>query len=307
MAYEFYYDKVLSNKNLTFRLIGQKYHEREGEDIYKLDLGEAQVILRDVIKTPLQIAIDHGYAYGGGDLTNIAQNYNTSIAQWKLNWEAFKTRFENIFGQVNGEWARSPAEFIQIVNGSDYYKVFTGTDVQIPFSFECRLYTRKNYDSEDNNNKYETPIDQLKRINDFFLGVSGREDPKSNPGMFKRETEGGQVETRNTYKWYSAPHGYQGLASDNFTPLGTLSLFYGRTAVVDNLLLKNYNFSYSKELLYQGGEAKGPLYIDLSFSLIPATIFTVEDIQSIVTTNAGEVNSRRSGSEGSTNSNFGWW
>lgn len=288
--YEFYYDRALKDKNLTFRLVGSKLStESDGSTTVlsnvensdgKYGGAEEKVILRDIIKSPVQVSVNHNYAYTNGDLTNIVQNWTTSLAQWQVNWESFKARFMNTLGQFEGQVYRSPADFIQLVNGSDFYKVFTGTEVEIPFNFECRLYTRKLYDSTDST-RYVTPVEQLQEINKYFLGVYGESNSTTSTpqGMIMSKGEN----TSNYFKWYTAPHGYMGLASDNFTPEGTLSLFYGKTAVIDNLLLKNYNFTYSRELLYMDDAVKGPLYIDLAFSLIPAIIFTVGDLNSIVT------------------------
>ena len=306
MAYEFYYDRVLKNPNLTFRLVGERLSEDVSSNTTTIqDLNsEPEVILKDIIRSPIQVAVNHNYAYGGNDLTNISQNWNVSVSQWKISWESFKTRFKNIFGQINENWIRSPADFLQIVNGSDFYKVFTGTEISIPFTFECRLYSRR-----DDEGELVTPIEQLNKVLEYFVGVSGSSKDlngsDSETGGTVTFTDGTQSES--LFKWYTAPHGYIGLASDNFTPKGTLSLFYGRTAVIDNLLLSNFNFTYSREMLRVGDASQGPLYIDLSFSLIPAIIFTVEDLKSIVSLNPGDADSQRLGYEGSKQSLVTGW
>ena len=268
-GYEFYYDRVLKNKSMTYRVLGVKFDldkTQNGESIIRESsnrtLTEPVVILKDAVRNSLQVSVNHGWLYQGNNLIGIKSNYQNWLssitAQWEQVSESVQNTIEQFFGGVEGTaWT-----YLQSVASSDYYKVFTGTDVEIPLTFESRLYSRV----EDG--RYITPMEQLNNINEYFMG------------------ERVQVsnENSNSFMFYTAPHGYSGIKTQGFRPEGTLSLYIGRYIRIDHLVLVSYSYTISREVLRIGTEDKGPLYIDVSFQLMPATVFTSDQVQKMLST-----------------------
>ena len=273
-SYEFYYDRVLGNPYLTYRIVGQKYKyvsdDNGSKTLDKRVLTDPEVIVRDVIRKPLELSVSHGYAYSTGGLLGLVQNYESMVEQWKNQYEAMKSHLENIVNQFFDEDSvnQSPYQFLKIINSSDYYKAFTGTEVEIPLTFEARLYGRME------GNEYRTPLDQLNRINEYFIGESI------------------QAENKEDLRVYTAPHGYKGIQTQGFEVEGSLTLFIGRHIQINNLLLSNYSYSVSRETLCRtengGLVSRGPLYIDVQFTLIPAVIFTSQDLKNIMNSDSSK-------------------
>ena len=274
MAWKFFYDKYMENEDLTFRVIGRKVITDESGGLASYNqtknttkLSDATTILRDVIRDNLRIDIQHSYAYQSPSFTNIVETYKEWIAEMGIKIGSLSTEIQQTLNQArdNPEIILNPEKNTKIYTSSDFYKNFEGTNISIPLQFSMRLFKKKRLD-EGNAGSFWYPKEQLAHINSYFLGPYYKEP-----------------NAENAYRIYMAPHGYAGAVQQNWDILGTLSLHYGRNTIFDNLLLTNYNFQLSREI----GEDGGPLFIDLSFGLIPAIIFTQENLQQLLTASSG--------------------
>lgn len=262
MAWKFYYDKYMEDPCHTFRIVGQKMATSSDGTVaarntvsgisYKLT--DDAVILRDIIRDNIRVDIQHSYSYSSPSLTEITANWDAWLANARVRIDSMSTEIRQALEQFrdNPEVILNPNKNAHVYTPSDFYKNFEGTSITIPLQFSVRLFRKRV------NGTFTSPVDQLKTVNDYFLGAYYNGDDKK-------------------YRIYMAPHGYAGATQQGWNIKGTLSLFYGQMAVFDNLLLTNYNFQLSREMDEEGG----PLYVDLSFGLMPAVIFTQDDINKI--------------------------
>ena len=261
MGFEFYYDRYLNNPNLTFRLVGTKLKPSSGYGKADSLVDEPQVILKDVITNPLQVSVTHDYEYAKPSLENFRANWEAFTKNFQVTLQKSTVEWQNIVDEIfdkEGGYS-SPLKGALVFTNSDFFKNYAGTEVSIPLSFNSRLYRRKV------DGVLTSPSQQLEKVNEYFMGVSFEGEATSKDKSTTSST---------SVKMFSAPHGYIGTSSQGWQPTGTLSLYYGKHAVLDDLLLREYSFQYSREL----GSDGGPLYIDLSFTLIPALIYTKENL-----------------------------
>lgn len=264
MSYQFYYDALLQEKELTFRLVGQKSKKLKGESS-----STVEVILKDFIKSQLSVSISHAYQYGDIGLAQVHENLRTFVADLSnalgrntneiialLTSLGLKSDFFTLSPNDNGG---------QTINvpPSDYFKVFTGTEISLPLSFNSRLYSRVNEQGI-----LETPKEMLTRILEYVVGDYSTADKDSFTGTAKSPA---------TYFSYGPPHGYNPYTvGGDWKIEGGLTLYYGAQAVIENLLLKDFEYTLSREVDLDGN----PIYIDISFTLIPALMFKQSDLAS---------------------------
>lgn len=266
---DFYYDRLMDSDTVTYRLWGQKLKSGveslwdNGGNISTANelLDEPECILRDVIREPLSLSVSHQYDYE----TGLLHNLNSIKDKWGEFWDQLKQRYSqsvaslsNIAQQFTSDSTSSIMTSVsnswQFINASDFFKTFQGTRIDLTLNFRSRLYGRKR------NGKYETPLEMLQFINQYFTGDTLKDDSIS-------------------YVTYTPPHGYLAQVNQKWNPSGTLTLFYGKSLVISSLLLKDFSFTFSREMR----EDRSPLYIDLSFSLIPAILWTGADIDNMIT------------------------
>lgn len=267
-GYEFYYDRVLANPYLTYRVIGQRFrsglHTSDLENQESSQLLDPEVILTGVIRRPTQISVSHSYSYSGNTLTSIYENFMNWISTISVDLLKSAQSFQDLFDQFleeQGGIQSSVVRGIQKLAPSDFYKVFQGTNVEVPLTFESRIYTTYNRDSK----RYIPPYEILQKVNSYFLGTS---------------VSGSNSEA--SMRIYTSPHGYSGIRGQGWNPTGALTIYIGRYIELRNLILTNYDISASRELLYLDGKVKGPLYIDITFTCIPAIVFTSKDVNEMV-------------------------
>lgn len=266
---DFYYDRVLKSDYATYRVWGQRRNDEQPEK-----LTDPKCIIRDIIREPLSLTVNHNFAYAPSSsiesLTVIRQNWETFKGQVGINVQEATNSIANFFSQFTGSDLTIPAQrFLQVIPPTDFFKVFEGTKIELSLNFRVRLYKRR---SDSDSNAYISPVNQLTEINKYFIGYSWYTN------MYGEDITTSETNKNPSYLIYAPPHGYKGLMSQGWEPEGTLTLFYGKNLKIENLLLQSYNFTFSRETL-PGDE--GPLYIDLTFSLIPAILFTVKDVESI--------------------------
>ena len=232
-----------------------------------MTLEDEKVILRDVIKDNLRVDIQHSYAYQEPSFVNIVETYSAWLASLGIKVSGIGREFSQALEQFKDTPTVivNPYQNSKVYTASDFYKNFEGTSISIPLQFSVRLFKKRNKDNR-NSGDFWYPKDQLESINSYFLGPY-YQDPNSG----------------NSYRIYMAPHGYAGAVQQKWDVLGSLSLHFGRGVIFDNLLLTNYNFQLSREI----GEDGGPLYVDLSFGLIPAIIFTQKDLNNLFAGTSG--------------------
>lgn len=276
---DFYYDKLLNSDYATYRVWGQKLGESTTGESVKTGtssqlLSSPECIVRDIIREPLSMTISHNFAYASSSsleqLTIIKDNVKASLKNIQKGLSDLSgSVLANLFHQwTDSELTVTADRFLQIIPPQDFFKVFEGTKVELSLNFRARLYKRKLKDD----NSYKTPISLLKDINSYFMGSYFYSGSALNANNLADSAS-----STTDLLMYTPPHGYLGLAAEGWKPSGTLTLFYGKSLVIEDLLLQNYSFTFSRETLPEGG----PLYIDLSFSLLPAILFTVRDVNKI--------------------------
>lgn len=262
MSYKFYYDALLQEKELTFRLVGQKSKKLKGE--YS---DTVEVILKDFIKSQLSVSINHAYQYGDIGLAQVHQNLRVFLADMS---NLFGRSTNEIIALLNSMGLKSDFFTLspndtggQTINvpPSDYFKVFTGTEISLPLSFNSRLYSRVN-----DNGVLESPKVMLQRILEYVVGDYSSAD---------KDGLTGTATTPATYYSYGPPHGYNPYTvGEDWKIEGGLTLYYGAQAVLENLLLRDFDYTLSREMDLDGN----PIYIDISFTLIPALMFKQSDL-----------------------------
>lgn len=285
----FYYDRMMNNTSLTYRLYGRKFVDSDfkvGEDVKNAHSDEniillpgsdkkiIQPILSDFIRNPLSVSVAHNWGAGDNGLAGIISNVRTKMSEFKSQITSLKDTstvaideivrmFDSLNDTVNGkDGASTLSAFanIQTIAASDYFRVFRGTEVSVPISLNCKLVYRSFL------GKWMTPKEQLLRIIDYFMGPSAV-DNKDNPSSMN----------------VGAPHGYNSAGTNISNISGGLVLRWGDSITVRDLLLSDFNFSMSKEMLYLGRNKTptSPMMIDVNFTLIPATIFTKQNVKDI--------------------------
>ena len=286
MSYEFYYDALLQEKELTFRLVGKK-SAKVGSTGSSSDV---QVILKDFIKSNLSVSISHSYQYGDIGLAQIVENLRASWADI-MNMADGKMTNEiaallNALGLTSSLFQFSSGKG-QIINvpPSDYFKTFTGTDVSLPLTFSSRLYSRV-----DENNVIVPPIETLKAMFDYVIGdIKQSEQINTSASATKSAT----------YYSYGPPHGYNPYqVGEDWKIEGGLTLYYGNQAVINDLVLKDFDYTFSREVDLNGS----PLYIDITFTLIPALMIKLSNLQDSLVTTSNDAEVKEAG--GSTFKNW---
>lgn len=271
----FFYDEMLKNDSITYRLMGRKFkvdglinesgYIKEGTEVSADTESEDTLILKDFIKDPLQISVVHTWKGGDAGLAgafgNVAAYLNQASSRFAGSKDVAISVAESIANFSQSDANMSPNANRQHIAASDYYKVYGGTTVHIPLSLNCRLITRV-----DSNNRLISPKDQLKHILGYFMGPTMMSDNKTNMSTW-------------------APHGYHVLGTklSDFKDGGTLTLYWGSTVTIKDLILTDFSVVMSKEKRLEGD----PLFIDINFSLAPAMLFTQGDVMKIV---SGESN-----------------
>lgn len=262
MSYEFYYDALLQEKELTFRLVGKKSAKVGSTG----SSDKVEVILRDFIKSNLSVSISHSYQYGDIGLAQIVENLRASWADI-MNMADGKMTNEiaallNALGLTSSLFQFSSGKG-QIINvpPSDYFKTFTGTDVSLPLTFNSRIYSRVI------NNVVTPPVEILKSMFDYVIGDIKQSEQINTSSSASKSA---------TYYSYGPPHGYNPhQVGKNWQIEGGLTLYYGNQAIIDNLVLKDFDYTFSREVDLNGS----PLYVDITFTLIPALMIKLSDLQ----------------------------
>lgn len=287
--FRFYYDSMIESRDLTYRVIGVP-SATSGED--KPDKSKAEVILKDFIREPLSYSIVHSYLS-----KDKVHNYASSLFTYaKSATVKFQQNKEELFNSFIEWWqgnddanAMKAKAYQRFVPWIDYFRVFQATDVAIPLTFNARLYPRYI------NKNLVGVKDQLRTINKYFIGGVENSNYNNTSGKFNLSES-----LNNSGLVYYPPHGYSPAtrSSQGNAVAGTLSLVYGRFAVIEGLILTNYSATLSKELVrlespsmtrYEmvGNDERAvysyqPAYADVSITMTPATTFTRTDIDTIL-------------------------
>ena len=301
MSYEFYYDHYLNqSSSLTnyevpniFKIVGTKSVEPG-----QTSDNQSEVIFKDTIKSDLQISVAHAYSNIQNKLSTMWNNLETNLQEWLGKFRTTTAELNQLLGTITGATADTSNAYLKYVGIADYFKTFDGTQISIPLSLSTRVYSRYEKDSDGKPESLKNPKEIIKRLSDYFIGKSngaGKADVQIGTVLHQEDSEdntitgiGSSTAEVEAYV-YGAPHGFTSIPKTSgkvWSVDGTLSLFYGPIQI-PGLVLTGFDFRFSKEVgLYKISSdstlVEAPLYVDLSLSLVPATMFTRSTVDELL-------------------------
>lgn len=277
---DLFYDRQLSNKNLTWRLLAPKTSVNSNGDTVTQDgAGSSEVARGIILDSEFSVAIGHSYNDGmndplGGSIKKVfnigksmAPYMNTAMTDIATGLDgvdniiqAAQSGLQSADDWLAGKVGISP---LNAMNGSflsafDLIKSYTGTEVTVSVPKLDTLWMH-----EEGNNI----LSRIKQVQEFCLG-----DVQQLAGIY------GLQYAPNNYK----PN-FRNLNATTEFP-GTFTLEIGTQFKITNLVLKsfNYNLATIKAKELGGGTPKYPLYATVSFDLEPAAYITKERLANIL-------------------------
>lgn len=269
----FYYDQILDSQDMTVRI----YNNATASDLPSL--SGSNLVLTGFFKDDFYMGIQNQWQTGGSSMIKMIVDTAASfinsrdVKMWESVGDAAMGMVEKAAGDsAIGRFASGARDLIHqaqgmsnsaIFSADDYFKSFKGSSVVFPTSMSVTLLSA---------DRQHDIFDDLKKLLKVSIGELSTPEIAGFTGFVGVQ---------------APPNGFEStFANIGQNIKGTLTVAFGNPNrggyIVDNLVISNVNYVFSKAKVQLNSLKYRPLYIDVQVMFEPARMMSQKDVERIL-------------------------